>query len=330
MGICRLLRLLRAATVAVGSSAGVALPCTAETAGRYPSQPLHMIVPFAPGGGADVVARITGDGLARRLGQPVVIDNRPGANGNIGMEFVARSPADGYTLILATSGTWAVNPSIYKSSFDVLKDFAPIMQVSSSPGVLVVHPSLPVHSVQELIDYATAHPGELNYGSAGIGGFGHVSAVMFSLMSGTQMTHIPYKGAGPATAAAIADEVQVLFNDALATMPYVTAGNLRAIAVTSKARMPLLPDKPAIDESGLQGFDNSAWTGVAAPAGTPRPIIDKLNRELTTVLDSPAIRQKIAATGAEVIGGTPAQFAEYLRTEIVKFERIVREGHLMR
>ena len=240
--------LIRAAVVAASLLAGVALPSAAETADEYPSRPLHLISPFPPGGATDVLGRIIGEGLSRRLGQPVVVENRSGANGNIGMEYVGRAPADGYTLILATSGTWAVNPSLYKSPFDVVKDFVSIMQVSSSPGVLVVHPSLPVHTVQELIDYAKAHPGKLNYGSAGIGSFGQVSAVMFSLMSGTQMTHIPYKGGGPATTAAIAGEVQLLFNDALATMPFVTAGNLRAIAVTSRARMPLLPDVPTIDD----------------------------------------------------------------------------------
>ena len=320
--------LIRAAVVAASLLAGVALPSAAETADEYPSRPLHLISPFPPGGATDVLGRIIGEGLSRRLGQPVVVENRSGANGNIGMEYVARAPADGYTLILATSGTWAVNPSLYKSPFDVVKDFVSIMQVSSSPGVLVVHPSLPVHTVQELIDYAKAHPGKLNYGSAGIGSFGQVSAVMFSLMSGTQMTHIPYKGGGPATTAAIAGEVELLFNDALATMPFVTAGNLRAIAVTSRARMPLLPDVPTIDESGLKEFDNSAWTAMGAPAGTPRPIVEKLNRELTAILDSPSIRQKIAAMGADVIGGTPEQFSDYLKTEIAKFARFVREGRL--
>ena len=303
--------LIRAAVVAASLLAGVALPSAAETADEYPSRPLHLISPFPPGGATDVLGRIIGEGLSRRLGQPVVVENRSGANGNIGMEYVARAPADGYTLILVT---WAVNPSLYKSPFDVVKDFVSIMQVSSSPGVLVVHPSLPVHTVQELIDYAKAHPGKLNYGSAGIGSFGQVSAVMFSLMSGTQMTHIPYKGGGPATTAAIAGEVQLLFNDALATMPFVTAGNLRAIAVTSRARMPLLPDVPTIDESGLKGFDNSAWTAMGAPAGTPRPIVEKLNRELTAILDSPSIRQKIAAMGADVIAGTPEQFSYYLKS----------------
>ncbi len=319
---------IRVAAVAVFSLTAVALPCAAAPEDEYPSRPVRMVIPFPPGGGADVLGRIVGDGLAQRLGQPVVIDNRPGANGNIGMEAVARAPADGYTLILATAGTWAVNPSLYRSSFDVLTDFAPIMQVTSSPGVLVVHPSVPVRTVQELIDLAKARPGQLNYGSAGIGGFGHVSAVMFSLMTGTQMTHVPYRGAGPATAAAIAGEVQVLFNDALATMPHLASGSLRAIAVTSLTRMPLLPAVPTIDESGPRGFENASWSALAAPGGTPGAIIARLNRELTAVLALPVVQQRIAATGATIIGGTPEQFTAYLRAEIAKFERVVREGHI--
>lgn len=321
-------RILCAAAMVALTLAAVARPRAAVADDAYPTRPVRIVIPFAPGGGADVLGRIIGEALSERLGQPVVIENRPGANGNLGMEVVARAPADGYTLVLATVGTWAVNPHLYRAPFDVVRDFAPIMQVTSSPGVLVVNPRLPVQNVGELIAYARAHPGQLNYGSAGIGGFGHISAVMFSLMTGTQMTHVPYRGAGPAVADAIGGQIQLLFNDALATMPHVTSGNLRAIAVTSLRRMPLLPDMPSLDEAGVPGFDNSSWAALAAPAGTPRAIITKLNRELTVVLAAPATQQRIAAAGATIIGGTPEEFAAYLRSEIAKFERIVRDGHI--
>ena len=291
---------------------------------EYPSRSVRIVIPFAPGGGADILGRIIADALGPRLGQTVVIDNRPGANGNVGMEAVARSPADGHTLILATVGTWAVNPHLYRASFDVTADFAPIMQVTSSPGLLVVHPSLPVRSVRELIDHARARPGQLNYGSAGIGGFGHFSAVAFGLMTDTRMTHVPYRGAGPATAAAIAGEVQVLFNDALATMAHL--GSLRAIAVTSAQRMALLPDLPTVAESGVPGFDSSSWSAMAAPAGTPPAVVARLNREMNAVLTTPAVQQRIAQTGATIVGGTAEQFAAHLRSELAKFQRVVRDG----
>jgi tripartite-type tricarboxylate transporter receptor subunit TctC len=300
----------------------------AQPASQYPSKPIRLIAPFPPGGAADLIGRIIAEDLSERLGQLVVVDNRPGANGNIGMEAVARAPADGYTMIIATSGTWAVNPSIYKAPFDVIKDFAPIMQVTSSPGVLVVNPDLPVRSVQELIALAKAKPGKLDYGSAGIGGFGHVSGVMFTLMSGTKMTHVPYKGAGPAVADTIRGQISVLFNDALATLPYLQSGKLRALAVTSITRVPLLPDLPTIDESGVRGYDNSPWTAIAVPAGIPQDIVAKLNREIMVTLGKPATQEKIAAAGASIVGGTPEQFSAFLKEEIAKYQRIVKDGQI--
>jgi tripartite-type tricarboxylate transporter receptor subunit TctC len=300
----------------------------AQSASQFPSKPVRLIVPFPAGGGADVIARIIAEGLSDRLGQSVFIDNRGGANGNIGMESAATAPADGYTMVIATSGTWAVNPTIYKASFDVVKDFAPIMQVTSSPGVLVVNPNLPVRSVGELIALAKAEPGKLDYGSAGMGSFGHICGVMFSLMSGTKMTHIPYRGAGPATSDAISGQIPLLFNDALASLPYLQSGLLRGLAVTSIKRMSLFPDLPTLDEAGLKGFDSSSWTAMAVPAATPKDIVAKLNREMTAVLSMPRTQEKLAAAGATIVGGTPEQFAAFLNEEIVKFQRIVREGQI--
>lgn len=293
----------------------------------YPNRPVKIVVPFAPGGGNDVLARILTDGLLQRLGKQFVVENRSGANGNIGMGIVAAAPADGYTLILTTVGTWAVNPHLYQASFDVMKDFAPIMNVTYSPGVLAVHPGLPVETVAQLIAAGKADPKRLNYGSAGIGGFGHVSGAMFSLMTGTPMTHVPYRGAGPAQSAAIAGEVQLLFNDILSTMPLVNDGQLRAVAVTSRERVQLLPNVPTVGEA-VPGFENTSWTGLAAPAGTPPAIIAKLNAEMREVLRLPAIRQRIDATGAVIVGGSPEEFATMLKDEIAKFERIVREAKI--
>jgi tripartite-type tricarboxylate transporter receptor subunit TctC len=305
-----------------------AVQSSAAAPDEFPSKPVKLVVTFAPGGGADILARIVSDALSERLGQPVIVENRAGANGNVGMEFVARSPADGYTLVFTTAGTWVVNPSLYKSSFDVIKDFAPIMQVTASPGILIVGPPFPAKTVEELIALAKAQPGKLNYGSAGIGGFGHVSAVMFNLMTGTQMTHVPYRGAGPAMAGLLGGEVQLLFNDALASMSHIGAKTVRPIAVTTLKRAAFLPDVPTIDESGVKGFDNASWAAMAAPAGTAKEIIAKLNREMTAVLAMPAIKEKIATAGASIVGGTPEEFADYLKAEIFRFERVVREGHI--
>jgi tripartite-type tricarboxylate transporter receptor subunit TctC len=310
--------LRRACIVGCAALASVALAQPGAAApDDFPNKPIKLVVTFAPGGGADILARIVSESLSERLGQPVIIENRAGANGNVGMEYVARSPADGYTLVFTTAGTWAVNPSLYKSPFDVVKDFA-----------LIVAPSFPAKTVQELIALAKAQPGKLNYGSAGIGGFGHVSAVMFDLMTGTQMTHVPYRGAGPAMAGLLGGEVQLLFNDALASMSHIGAKTVRPIAVTTLKRAPFLPDVPTIDESGVKGFDNASWAAMAAPAGTPKEAITRINREMAAVLALPAIKEKIAAAGATIVGGTPEEFADYLKAEMAKFERIVREGHI--
>lgn len=312
-----------AAVLALSLGSGTAaLPDSA-----YPSRPVRIIVPFAPGGANDVLGRILAEALQQRLGKQFIVENRSGANGNVGMAIAASSPPDGYTLVLTTAGTWAVNPHLYNAPFDVVKDFTPVMNVTFSSGVLAVYPRLPVQTVDQLIAYGKANPQAITYGSAGIGGFGHISGAMFSLMTGTPMTHVPYRGAGPAQAAAIAGEVQVLFNDILSTMPFVTNGQLRALGVTSLKRVALLPDVPTVAES-VPGFENASWTGLAAPAGTPASVVDKLNAEIGEVLRMPAIRQRIEATGAVIVGSTPAEFATLLKAEIEKYGRIVREAHI--
>ena len=304
-----------------------AVAAPAQPQQSYPNKPVRLVVPYPPGGGADNLARMLVDKLTQRLGQQVIIDNRPGANGNIGMEIVAKAPADGYTMVINAS-TWAVNPSLYKLPFDPIKDFAPIIQISSSPGVLVVHPSLPVKNVKELVALAKAQPGKLDYGSAGIGGFGHISAAVFTLMTGTRMVHIPYKGAAPALIDLLAGQIQVLFSDAAATMPHLKSGRMRALAVTSIKRMPALSELPTIDEAGVKGYDNSSWMAIAMAAGTPKEIIARLNSDLSAILKLPDIQEKSAALGAVIIGGTPEQFADYLKSEIAKFARVVKDAKI--
>jgi tripartite-type tricarboxylate transporter receptor subunit TctC len=305
-----------------------AIGASAQPEQSYPSKAVRLIVTYPPGGATDIMARMLGEKLTQRLGQQIIIDNRGGANGNIGMELAVKAPADGYTLVLTTVGTWAVNPSLYKLTFDVTKDFAPIMQISSSPGVLVVHPSTPVKSVKELVALAKAQPNKLHYGSAGIGGFGHICGAIFTLMSGTHMVHVPYKGAGPAQVDLLAGQIEVLFNDAIPTMPYLRSGRMRGLAVTSIKRMPILSELPTIDEAGVKGYDNSSWMAIGAPTGTPREIIAKLNNELAAVLKLPDIQEKAAAAGAVIVGGSPEHFGEYLRSEIAKFRRIVKDASI--
>ena len=288
----------------------------------YPSKPIRCVVPFPPGGTADIQARMLFDKLVPRLGQQIVIDNRGGANGSIGMEFAARSPADGYTIVLATVGTWVINPYLYKLSYEVL-DFAPLIHVATTPGVLIVHPSLPVKSVKELIALARQRPGELTYGSAGIGGFGHMSAELFSVMAKVKMSHVPYKGTGPATTDLLGGHIQMLFNSAVPSVPHIKSGKVRALATTGAQRMSILPELPTIAEAAVPGYENSTWTGIGAPPKTPRAITDRLNKELNAVLQLPEIQQSARNDGSVITGGTPEDFRAILKSELAKFGKLV-------
>jgi tripartite-type tricarboxylate transporter receptor subunit TctC len=306
----------------------LAAVATGAAAQQYPSKPVRFVVPFTAGGPTDIQGRLLGEKLAQRLGQQFIIDNRGGAGGNIGMEIVAKAPPDGYTLVIATVGTWAVNPHLYKLPYDVLRDFSPIIQVSTSPAVLVVHPSVPAQNVKGLVALAKSKPGQLNYGSSGVGGLGHISGALFCLMSGTKMVHIPYKSSAPSLTDLIAGQIEVLFNNAISTVPHIKSGKARALAVTSIKRTQALPDLPTIDEAGIKGYDNSSWSAIAAPAATPKEIIGKLNNELNQILKLPDIQEKSAAGGAAIIAGTPEQFAAYLKSEVTKFERVVKEAKI--
>lgn len=294
----------------------------------YPTRPIRLVVPFPPGGTIDIQGRRLGDKLAQRLGQSVIVDNRGGANGIIAMDIVARAPADGYTIIISAVGPLAINPHLYRLPYDVFKDFAPVIRVATTPGLLVVHPSVPVKTVKELIALARQKPGELNYGSAGVGGFGHMSSELFAAMSKIKMTHVPYKGSAPALAELLSGRIQVLFNSAATTIPQIKAGGVRALATTGATRLDLLPDLPTIAESGLPSYENSSWSAIAAPARTPQWIIERLNRELAAILQMPDIQEAARAESATINGGTPQDFQKYLKSEVAKFAKLVNEARI--
>jgi tripartite-type tricarboxylate transporter receptor subunit TctC len=298
----------------------------AQSVAPYPVKPIRVVIPFAPGGTPDLQMRILEEKITPRLGQPFVHDYRPGAAGSIGMEVAARAPADGYTIVVGTVGSWAVNPHLYKLSYDVVSDFAPIINVGSTPAVLVVHPSIPAKSVKELIALARQRPGELNYGSTGIGGFGHMCAELFSSMTNTRMTHVSYKGSAPALTDLVGGHIQVLFNSAIVTVPHITAGKVRALATTGATRMPILPNVPTLAEAGLPGYENTTWSGIAAPAKTPRAHIDRLNREFADALALPDVKERFIQSGSSVTGGTPEQLHAHVKAELAKYARLIREA----
>lgn len=299
-----------------------------SVAQNYPVKPIRLVVPYAPGGTPDIQGRLFAEKLRQRLGQPIVIDNRPGANASIGMGFVARSPADGYTLVIAPVGPWTVNPHLYDLPYDVLADFAPIIHATASPGVLAVHPSIPARTVKELISLARQKPGALDYGSAGVGGFGHMCGELFAMMTNTRMTHVPFKGVAAAMTDTVAGRVPVSFNVAAVTIPHVQTGRLRALATTAATRMEALPDLPTISEAGVPGYENTTWMGIGAPARTPQPVIERLNKELTAILQMPDIREALHAQGAAVTGWPPDRFRDYLKVELAKYGRIIKAARI--
>ena len=263
--------------------------------------------------------------MTEALGQPVVVDNRPGAGGNIGADLVAKSQPDGYTLLMGTVGTHAINPSLYaKMPYDHVKDFVPVVLVAAVPNVLVVNPSVPVNSVADLIKLAKSKPGVINFASSGSGTSIHLSGELFKTMAGVDMTHVPYKGSAPALTDLIGGQVQVMFDNLPSSLPQIKAGKLRAIAVTSLKRSPALPDIPTISESGLPGFEASSWFGVLAPAGTPPAVIARLNTEVNLWLQSPAGKEQLLAQGAQAAGGTPEQFVAHIRAETDKWAKVIK------
>jgi tripartite-type tricarboxylate transporter receptor subunit TctC len=299
----------------------------AARADEYPSRPVELVVPFAAGGGSDLLARILAEGLGKRLGQPFVVINRPGANTNIGMLAVARAKPDGQTLLIASVGL-AANPSLYtKLNFDPIADLAPITLLANSPTVLVVPPSLPVASLPEFIAYAKAHPGELNYGSYGVGSGPHLATELFMAMTGTKLVHIPYGGGGPAAVAAMTNQVQALFASVLPVLGMVRGGKLKPIAIASERRSALLPEVPTFAESGLD-YRTGTWFGLLAPAQTPAAVIATLNRETVGVLGDASVHARLADQGAEVVGDTPEEFRVFIRAETDRLARVIRAAKI--
>jgi tripartite-type tricarboxylate transporter receptor subunit TctC len=291
----------------------------------YPTKPVRLVVPFPPGGAPDLVARSLGPRLNEELGQPVVVDNRAGAAGIIGMEIVAKSPPDGHVLVMGSAGPVAINPGLYKKlSYDVLRDFAPISRVTALPFLLVVHPSLPVKSVKDLLALAKAKPGQLNYGSPGNGTTTHLSTELLKSTTGMKITHIPYKGVAAAATDLMGGQVQILSGDLNTMLPHVKSGRMRGIAVTSERRSPLLPDMPTVAESGVPGFEATGWTGLLAPAATPPAIVQRLSATVAKALATPETRTRVGALGGEVASSTPEQFAGYIRSEIAKWGKLIK------
>lgn len=292
----------------------------------YPAKPIRFVVPYFPGGTPDIQGRRFAEKLRDRLGQPVVIDNRPGANASIGMRIVAQAPADGYTIVIAPVGPWAVNPHLYKLPYDVFEDFAPIIHATTTPGLLVVHPSVPAKSVKELIALARQKPGMLDFGSTGVGGFGHMSGELFGMMAKIKWTHVPHKSIASALTSLMGGHIQVLFNVASPTIPQIQAGKVRGLATTGASRMDALPDLPTVAEAGVPGYQNTTWNAIAAPARTPRAIIQRLNAEFAAVLQMPDVKEAARAEGSTIVGGTPEQFRDFLKSEFAKFGKLVREA----
>ena len=310
-----------AAALALVVAAGAAF------AQAYPAKPIRIIVPFAAGGTSDILARAIGPKLTAAWGQPVVIENKTGANGNVGAEFVVRSAPDGYTMLLSDVGALAISPSVYPSlPFDPIKDFAPVIMVSYSPHVLAVHPSVPANSIKELIAFAKANPGKLNFANSGTGGAPHLAGVDFAQRADSKWTYIQYKGGSAATTDVVAGVSNVLFNGMLATYPSVKGGRLRGLAVTSAERAASAPDLPTVAESGMPGFVTGSYQGLLAAAGTPREVIAKLNAELSRALSTPEIKDMLAKQGTEVRAGTPEALGTFIAAEKARWATVVRDA----
>jgi len=291
---------------------------------NYPAKPVRLVSPFPPGAVVDTLSRTLATPLGELLGQPVVVENRPGAGGNIGMTVVANAPGDGYVIGMGSIGTHGINPSVYaKMPFDPVRDFAPITFVASNINVLVVHPSLPVQDVKQLVAYAKSNPGKLSYGSAGTGTSQHLAAELFKQINGIEMTHIPYKGGGPAVADLVAGQIPLMFIDISASLGHIRAGKLRALGVTTRQRTPLL-DVPTLIEQGVPDFDVNAWFGLFAPAGTPREIVLRLQAESGNALRQPAIRDRLQNVGLNPAPNTPEEFAQFIRAELDRWAKVAK------
>jgi tripartite-type tricarboxylate transporter receptor subunit TctC len=316
---------MKSCFIAIALAASALSAWATQAATTYPVRPIRMIVPFAPGGGTDLMARAIAVRFAETWGQPVVVDNRAGGNGNIGTEMVAKAPADGYTLLFNTNATLVINPHMSKLGYDPVRDFTPITQAAVLPFVLLVHPSVPAKSLPELIALMKAKPGEFNYGSSGNGGGAHLAGELLKTMAKVEMTHIPYKGAAPALIALIGGEVKLMFVSVVPATPLIESGKLRVIGVSSPKRSPSLPNVPAVAETpGLAGFASDLWYGLLAPAKTPTTIIDKLHQETRRILSLPELRNRFEPTGAIIVGNTPAEFAKIINDDLARWAAVIK------
>ena len=304
----------------------LALASTVAAGQDWPSRPVRFILPFPPGGGTDILGRLIAERLSASLGQPVVTENRGGAGGNVGAEAAARSSPDGYTIVLVAPSL-AISPTLYsKINYDPIKDFAPVSLVATVPNVMITQPSVPAQTLREFIAYARARPGALNFGSGGAGTSNHLAGELFNIVAGTKLVHVPYKGVNLAMQDVLAGHVHLVFIGIPAAAPHIRAGKLRALALVAPQRSGALPDVPTVAEAGLADFEVTTWYGVLAPAGTPRPIVMRLNSELAKIMHSPELKEKLAATGTEPFTSTPEEFAAYIKREIAKWGDVIRKS----
>jgi tripartite-type tricarboxylate transporter receptor subunit TctC len=302
-------------------------PATAPAQAAYPTKPIRLIVPFPPGGSVDPLARVLGQKLSEALGQQIIVDNRPGGNAIIGTELVSKAPADGYTLLLAST-SHVTNSQLVPTAYDAMKDFVPVATLSESPMILVVNPSVPAHSLQELIALAKSKPTELNYSSAGSGNPNHLAGEMFNVMAGVKTTHVPYKGGAPAIADLLGGQVQFSYGSAIIVLPHIRQGKLRALAVSSAKRLQTLPDVPTFAEAGLPGYEISIWNAVLAPAGTPREVVARLNKEIDRIMALPEVQEKLDAGAMTRLTLPPAEFSKLMKSDMEKFGRIIKTANV--
>jgi tripartite-type tricarboxylate transporter receptor subunit TctC len=300
--------------------------CLAQSS--WPMRPVKMVVPFPAGGPTDVMTRVLAEKLSHALGQPVVVDNKPGAGGTIGSDLVAKSAPDGYTLLMATGSTHSIGPYLGKVPYDPAKDFTPIVYVGYATNILLVSPALGVSNVLELIELAKKNPGKLNYATSGIGSVAHLTSEMFAAQAGIKLTHVPYKGTQQSIADLSSGQVSLLFDNVMTAKPHVESKRLKALAISSRQRSTIVPDIPTVDESGLPGFDSWNWFGVFGPAGTPRPVVERVNAEVNKLLADAAVRERFHGLGFESTGGTPAEFAAVMQSESQRWSKVIRDANV--
>jgi tripartite-type tricarboxylate transporter receptor subunit TctC len=319
---------MKVAFCSLALAAIAAAVCVDGHAQGYPSKPVRVIIPFPPGGPTDIIGRMVADILTKALGVQFVADNRAGAGGNIGTEQCAKSPPDGYTVCIMTVAQ-SISPAVYrKLGFDPVKDFAHVTMMAQLPSMLTVHPSLPVKNVKDIVALARAQPGKLSYASTGNGTSPHMLMEMFKSMTGTDMLHVPYKGQAPAVLDQISGQIQIAFNTAIGVIPHVNNGRLKAIAISTRARFPAMPELPSVEESGVKGFDGSSWNGVVMPANTPQEIVNRIHAPLVAELRSATAKEALLKNGALAVGGTPAQFAQYIRDEAAKWAKVAKFANI--